>query len=471
MRLSLQKGVFMNRLIIFLYLFSALAIPLFAAETITLDRAIELGLENNRSLDFAQQENRIGMKNMRAKYRKYFPAVNLGYSSADTVTYYADDSHSKQLSATFTQPLYDRGVNRFSIKLEKERLALEAHKNNLACSTFIFSIVDNYKNVLVLDKELEISKQARNVVWQQVEIGHLERDLGEITQLDFLELELALADMDIQITQIAQKLEEARASLASVMNMHSCDIPLLAGELNYLYDGFINETSDYYVSLAMRNSLVLQELELAGHKAQADYSLLRKKYIPNISLSCTATVSGASYPLTEKSFSVFLNLDFDTPGLPTTISAGIGKASEEQRYRRMSADADVLGNVEAVFSRRAGKVAMEKALWNLEKCRRECQEEVEGQYKAILVLKENLKAARRRIELEQKKVEIEAVKVQIGEEKRIDYVESQIALAQNQIKVFQAISQLYSMEVAFMNLCGIGEPAVSGRHLIVGSGL
>ena len=200
----------MNKWISFLYLFLSLSLPVSASEAFTLSQAIEKGLENNLSLDFAKQENRIGIKNMRMKYRKFFPTLNLGYSSTDTVTYYADDSHSKQLSATFTQRIYDRGVLKSSIHLEKERLALEAHQNDLNRSAFIFSMIDGYKNVLELEKELEISRQARNAVSQQVEIGHLERNLGEITQFDFLELELALADMDIQITQISQKLDEAR---------------------------------------------------------------------------------------------------------------------------------------------------------------------------------------------------------------------------------------------------------------------
>ena len=461
----------MNRCISFLFLFIFLSRSVVASDSFTLSKAIETGLENNLSLDFANQENRIGIKNMRMKYRKYFPALNLGYSSSDTVTYYADDIHSKQLSATVTQLIYDRGVLRSSIQLEKERLALEAHQNALNRSAFIFSVIDGYKNILELEKELEISKQARNAVSQQVEIGHLERNLGEITQFDFLELELALADMDIQITQISQKLDEARSDFSSVMNMRSCDIPMLAGELNYLYGGFVNGSSDYYVSQAMKNSLVLKEIEFAEHKAQADYALLKKKYIPDISLSCTASVSGEAYPLTEKSFSVFLNLDFDTPALPASLSAGIGKNSDDQRYRKVTADADVMGNAESLYSSQSGKVAMDRTRWNLEKYKRECREEIEGQHKAILVLKENLEAARRRIELEQKKVEIEEVKVQLGEEKRIDYVESQIALAQNRIKVFQTISRLYSMEIAFMNLCGVGEPATSGRYLIEGSGL
>ena len=461
----------MNRWIIFLYLFISISIPVTAFEPFTLSKAIAKGLDNNLSLEFAKQENRIGIKNMRMKYRKIFPNLNVGYSSTDTVTYYADDSHSRQLSATLTQLIYDRGVLHSSIHLEKERLALEAHQNNLNRTFFIFSVIDGYKNVLELAKELEISRQARNAVSQQVEIGHLERNLGEITQFDFLELELALADMDIQITQISQKLDEAKSAFASVMNMHSNDVPALVGELNYLYGGFVTESSDYYVSQAMKNSLVLQEIEFAEHKAKADYALLKKKYVPDISISCTASVSGESYPLTEKSFSIFLNLDFDTPALPASISAGIGKNSDEQRYRKVTADADVMGNSESLYSSQNGKVAMERTKWNLEKYKRECREEIEGQHKAILVLKENLEAARRRIELEQKKVEIEELKVQLGEEKRIDYVESQIALAQNRIKVFQTISRLYSMEIAFMNLCGIGEPASSGKYLIVGSGL
>ena len=328
----------MNRWISFLYIFTAISFPIAASESFTLRIAIEKGLENNLSLDLAKQENRIGIKNMRMKYRKYFPTLNLGYSSTDTVTYYADDSHSRQLSATLTQLIYDRGVLRSSIHLEKERLMLEARQNDLNRSGFIFSVIDGYKNVLELEKELEISKQARNAVSQQVEIGHLERNLGEITQFDFLELELALADMDIQITQISQKLDEARSAFASVMNMRSCDIPMLLGELNYLYSGFVNESSDYYVSQAMQNSIVLKEIEFAEHKAQADYALLKKKYIPDISLSCTAAVAGESYPLTEKSFSIFLNLDFDTPALPSSISAGIGKNSDEQRFRKITAD-------------------------------------------------------------------------------------------------------------------------------------
>ena len=461
----------MNRWLLFFYFSVSLSFSVSASESFTLSKAIEKGLENNLSLDFVRKENRIGIKNMRMKYRKYFPTLNLGYSSTDTVTYYADDSHSKQLSATFTQLIYDRGVLHSSIFLEKERLALEAHQNDLNRTAFVFSVIDGYKNVLELEKELEISKQARNVVSQQVEIGHLERNLGEITQFDFLELELALADMDIQITQISQKLDESRSAFASVMNMRSNDIPILVGELNYLYGGFVNESSDYYVSQAMKNSLVLQEIEFSEHKAQADYALLKKKYVPDISLSCTASVSGESYPLAEKSFSVFLNLDFDTPALPSSLSAGIGRNSDEQRYRKVTADAEVMGNSESLYSSQSGKVTMERTRWNLEKYKRECQEEIERQYKAILVLKENLETARRRIELEQKKVEIEDLKVQLGEEKRIDYVESQIALAQNKIKVFQTISQLYSMEIAFMNLCGIGEPVSSGRDLVEGSGL
>ena len=75
----------MNRWIIFLYLFIPLSLPVPASEPFTLSKAIEKGLDNNLSLDFAKQENRIGTKNMRMKYRKFFPTLNLGYSATDTV--------------------------------------------------------------------------------------------------------------------------------------------------------------------------------------------------------------------------------------------------------------------------------------------------------------------------------------------------------------------------------------------------
>ena len=88
-----------------------------------------------------------------------------------------------------------------------------------------------------------------------------------------------------------------------------------------------------------------------------------------------------------------------------------------------------------------------------------------------MVLVKNIDIARKRIELEEKKVGIEELKVQLGEEKRIDYVESQIELAQSRIQVFRAISDLYSQEMALMNLCGLNGALSSGKKLIQGSGL
>ena len=85
----------MNRWLSFFLLCIAMTLPASDRETFTLRNAIETGLENNKSLDYAREENRIGLKNLRMKYRKYFPTLNLGYSSTDTVTYFADDTHSK----------------------------------------------------------------------------------------------------------------------------------------------------------------------------------------------------------------------------------------------------------------------------------------------------------------------------------------------------------------------------------------
>ena len=448
-----------------------LAISISEVYSLDLRQAINLGVKNNLNLEFAKRENNLAFKNMRMKYREYLPSVSLGYSVSDTVTYYADDTHSRQISAGLKQMIYDKGVLRASIKIEKEQLELEAEKNEHDRESFILSIIDNYKNVLELEKELEITRQARAVVAQQMEIGLLERNIGEITQFDYIELELALADMEIQISKISHKLTQSYLDFATTMNMRSEEIPSLVGELNYYYNGCLSGSEEYFAELALSNSLELKEIELAKHKAESEYSILKKKYLPAVSISCNAAISDDSFPLTEKSFSVVLNLDFDTPGLPGSISAGLGKNSYDQRFRSFSADADILGNSEMIYSAAKGKVAYDRARWNYDKYARECRDQVKERYRSILVLMENIDIARKKIEIEEKKVSIEELKVQLGEEKRIDYVESQIELAQSRIKVFQAISDLYSNEIGLMILCGLEGAELSGKKLIQGSGL
>lgn len=459
----------MNRLFFltsFLLLFSVSE-----AHPLNLRQAINLGIKNNLDLEFARKENSIAFKNVRMKYRGYLPTVNVGYSASDTVTYYADDTHSRQISAGIKQVVYDKGMLKASIKIEKERLELESEKNGQDRESFIFTVIDNYKNVLELEKELEITRQARAVVARQVEIGLLERNIGEITQFDYIELELALADMEIQISQISHKLTQSRLDFAAVMNMKPDEIPPLSGELNYFYNGCLSGSETYYTEQALSRSLELKEFEYYRHKAAAEYSILKKKYLPEVSVSFNAAVSDDSFPLSERSFSVVLNLDFSTPGLPGSISTGIGKNSSEQRYRTFSADAEIMGNTDMLYSEAGGKVAYDKACWNYEKYARECRSQVTERYRSILVLMENIDIARKKIELEEKKVSIEELKVQLGEEKRIDYVESQIELAQSRIQVFRSISELYSQEIALMILCGLDGAEASGKKLVQESGL
>lgn len=457
----------MNRIIPFLFILFLQA-PIWAVDNppFTLEKAIELGLKNNLSLDFANRETRIGIKNMRMMYRKFFPELNVGFATTDTVEYNSPDNHVRQISAGLTQLIYDKGVLHSSIKLEKERLRIEEQQNILDRDRYIFSIIDGYKNILELEKELEITEQAKLVVEQQVQIGSLERDLGEITQFDFLELELALSDMEIKRAKIVQQLNDARADFASIINISIEEVPTLKGILNYEYCGFVNKASQYYVNEAMTNSIEMKEMIFKNHQAKSNYKILKKNYLPDISVSCNFSISDEKYPLTEKSFSVFLNLKFDTPGLPGNIKSGIGKNSEDQRSRNFSSNAEILGNSEELFSRQSGKIAKEKAEWDLENLKREYQNLIIEKLQKIQILKENLDVSRKRIELEKTKVAIEETKVNLGEEKRIDYIESQISLMQDTIKIYQYISELYSEEIALMNICGIGVAETTGSLLI-----
>lgn len=455
----------------FCFFIPVLLCPEDLRRTMDLAAAVDIGLKNNRELRWAEAENDIAFKTVKLKYRKFFPELSLGYSSNSSVGYFAPDSRMKQLSAGISQLIYDKGALRSSLGISRRKLELEKMENSAERTKFIFSVIESCKDVLRSRRELEITEEAYKAVALQTEIGAVEKELGEITEFDFLELELVLADMEMEREKAIQKRDARLLTFAGLLNLSPDSLPFLTGELDYDYSGFSSDDENYYVAEAVKRSPAVMEKEILRREAYENHKILKKNKFPDIFLSCDFLLYGETFPLDERSFSLILNFDFGIPAFPVSIKTGAGKKSAMERNRNFSAEALLENDLEDFYSERKSMIESERSSRRFEKFLTDIELRIRELVKEIRMLKKNLDIARKKVELERKKLDMEKLKTELGEMKRLDLAESEIAFAENRIEVFGYISELYSKERELMDICGMTDTLTPGKMLIKGSGL
>ena len=179
------------------FIFSS--IPACCEKVIQLDleKAVYTGIKNNRELLFKGKENITAEKNLKLKYRDYFPELTLSYSDSASVVYYMPDSHIKKINLSLSQKIYDRGKRKSAINLGKKQLALEKLKIKDSEEDFTFQIISAFKDILKLDMEISILDNTNQNTSKQLEIAFKEKELGEITSLSFLEMEIAHRNLEL----------------------------------------------------------------------------------------------------------------------------------------------------------------------------------------------------------------------------------------------------------------------------------
>lgn len=434
------------------------------------EEAVRKGLANNPALEFGRRELETGMKNIRLEYRKFLPEPNFGYSFSDSVSYLGNDSHVRQLRFGIDQLLYDKGALFSEIYLGKKKIELGYLELAAERERFIFSVIEGYAEILRYRKELEIIASAVNLVNEQLEIGRLERDLGELTENDYLELEISASDMRMEENEVRHRLKQASEALRLLIDPGMGDFTA-AGELNAAYRGFTDEGPEFYLASALKRSSEYRSVILALEQAEADCRLLKKRFVPEVRLSCGFYLSGKSFPLAEKGYSLSVSFDFDSPVFPGNISSGISRNGGNNRERELEGSGVLLGESGKIHAAETGQIRLERAEHESEQYRLELENEINGLLEEIRMKKVNLSLWGEKLVIERKKTEAEKARTELGEARRTEYVEELIELAESEKEMLKQVTGLYSAEKRLVLLCGLEKGVGSIRLLIKGDGL
>jgi outer membrane protein TolC len=274
-----------KNIIIVLLLFSSSPL-LPAQDTLTLQDAIRIGLENNFSIILSRNDLEIAQNNNTLGNAGFLPSLELNasnnntFNTTDQKTFAGTERNVKNArnitlnaNVAMTWTLFD-GLSMFTTRAmltEMEKMGEMDFR--MMVENTVSAIILNYCGVVQLKKMVKVLQDAVDLSLQRKTIAEAKFSLGSESELTLLQSSVDLnADSNMLIQQLAA-LKNARANLNQMLS-RSPEVPFETKDtidlLNTLdYESLLQLSASQNIDLLLsRSNILLSELDLRN--AQSD---------------------------------------------------------------------------------------------------------------------------------------------------------------------------------------------------------
>jgi outer membrane protein TolC len=469
----MKKRLIIYHTFIFLFLFNAFSVPHSYSsakeEAMSLEDAIELALARNKELRYMSVNQRISEEQLALGYRQFFPSIEFGWNHNDSVTYGTTDTRTKQLSIGVSQLIFDAGRRASRMKIKETETKLNIYSITLKKEEIIFSVINLYIEIIKSMHKKEIQQEILNTSKIQHRIAREEVRLGTMTEIEFLDINVSLKDLEIELENTEQ---EHRLLLFQFARLCGCNpdavIPVPTGTINPEFNGFIEQREPmYWLKQSQRYSVEFIKKRFEISLLNETLQKSRFSWLPEISCRFTLSFSGNQYPLTEPGFSMGIDISFDLPVIPVKTGASIGKRTPNERSMGFSTSAGIAENIEYFYSQELAALNLAEAENALEDYQSELRFAIEESLITIENHKKMLSLLNEKYEIEQKRLEIQKLKLELGQIQRIDYLTTEIDMARLRITILSYIVSLYNSEISLLRMCGITDICETYHFIIL----
>jgi len=443
-------------------------------KTIDLETSISKALFSSSDIRYLRFDQKIADQKVKLGLRQFFPVLGLGFSNSDSVVYGAPDSRLRKLFIELDQLVFDGGRLAQSYKNQKNELKLNLLALDLKREEIIFSVINLYTEILKVSFIKKIQQETLLSAMKQFLIAGEEYKLGVITQLELFDIQLAVANYELELAETEKKQRLINFRFARMLGYPPEEAPPLSGYINAEYSGFIGnedvdtaELSAYYIDKAKKNSLEFMSKRLNLLQSKELLNKARWSSLPNIKANLELSMSGDHFPLSEPGFSLGLEFGFDLPASPLQATTTLGKQNPDERSTGLSATVEPVTNLAGLYSRQI-------AATNLSKTRKELDDfgidtgfAIEENLEEIRNQRKTLDLLRQKLKIEKSRLKIQELRAQLGEIKRIDLLNSEIELSKNKVEILSKVVELYNTEISLLKSSGIFRLKDTHRYIVV----
>lgn len=414
---------------------------------LTVEEATAIGVRENSQLRTQTSQLALAGRQFDLQFRAWLPQVDLTFSNTDSVTINGPDNHNLQLRVSLKQPVFDGGKSEIQAALQSQALELQRGQLETAEFQLRSQIWTSYFQILVQSRQLELLKE--NFIWStdQFKILEVQASQGSITELELLESEISIKQTELDISNRELELNAALFSFKLSLGIEPDQPVHLVDNGIENYSGLVFPLSrDQMTSIALNENLEYRSQFVNLRQAREQLELLKRTFIPTISLDLSFGVSGASLPLTTPNFSFGLSFQFDDPQFPVQANYSGGNSGAESRNRSSSVKVTPFAQITRALTEQQATMGIRQILETIAQIEKSLPFQIVQILETYENSKRSLALQRDLLDLESKKFEIAKLRHEQGEITLADLIRAQTDLTSKRLGLLQSIMGLISHE-------------------------
>lgn len=265
-----------------------------AQEVLSLEKAIELTLENNYDIKISKNNEQIAENNAGILNSGYLPTVStaasgnyslkdnkVGLTNGAVVELDDVNSVSYAASVTLSYTIFD-GLGRLNnLKKFKEQYSLSELQTEFIIENSLYQVMNQYNLLAQQYKTIENLKESMLISTKRLTRAQFAFDYGQNSKLDILNAEVDFNNDSINLLNAQVQLDNAKRNLNQLMGV-SIDYDYRA-DTDVDFDADLNLES--LIETAKENNTTLSQYEKNILLNEFDIKIAKSNWLPSLSMS------------------------------------------------------------------------------------------------------------------------------------------------------------------------------------------
>ena len=444
-------------------------IPMLAARNWSVQSALARALASNSELRFAREQLRLRERTQSLAILGVMPQLGVTYTDTGNVTYGGPDTYRSTLELKVSQMVYNRGAY-WIAKRQTDAKHILAVENMLVqesqvATAFLDLLISSLLNQERITIRSELIANARS----QLVIAAEEFDLGAITELDLLDVEIQVLEQELALEELKRTQTQLEFQINAALDLAPGSEVRFDAELNAAFTGLLEELdASLLTTRALSDNSQVRQARYEVAAAADAVRAARRVWLPQVTARASAQFSGDSFPLSDPKLGLGLDLAWGLPLAPVNVGGDISRGDRLSRSRSTKISTTIPSGPETLTAGEQARLSALQAGTKLTDQSSALTFRIEQAVDEISSRRRSLAVGRRRLTLERRRVEITTVSLELGRLTRLDAVKSQVRLANLEIDLIESVVQLFRSELDVLRTIGTDDPAADYAAIIIG---
>lgn len=278
--------------------------PLPEPGLLTIERCLELGLQNSEQLKVADHQLAIARQRMAEAKAGFWPTIQylLAYNQVskgdgDYTPKGPGPEKTYSGSLTLTQPIYTGGKLEAAYEIARRQVEMAEENIRQVKQKLTYSIKEAYYQVCLAEETLQVSENAYNNLHRHYQLVEKRYQAGTASKFELLRAHVQWENLKPQVIRAKNGVNLAKLNLATLIGLEdtvefSVDLVGKSFKIDRAED-FSKET---LLAAALENRPEMRQMKLNALVAQTQTKLTEAWYKPNIATTLTLQNKGSFDP-------------------------------------------------------------------------------------------------------------------------------------------------------------------------------